>query len=456
MNSVPHFFLLIATLVFPTQSSQAEEGATKTEAFSLEWSQFRGPQASGLNTSQPTPIEWNVDTGKNILWKIPIPGLAHSAPIIWGDRIYVTTAVGPGEAELKVGLYGNIGAAEDQGFHQWRLLAFDRETGNLIFDRLVHEGIPRSLRHTKGTHCNSTPVTNGEYIVAIFGSEGLFCFDKNGSLLWKKDLGEMDAGYFKVPTAQWGFAGSPVIHQEKVVVQCDVQKESFLAVFDLVSGKEIWRTARDDVPTWSTPTVVEFSGQTQILVNGWHHIGAYDFHTGQEIWQLDGGGDIPVPTPILGDGLAYFTSAHGVFRPIRGIRLNATGDITPPDIKDTNEAIAWVHHRRGNYMQTPILIGENLFGCDDRGALTCFDAGTGEIRFSERLPGGGFTASPVSDGRSLYITSETGKVWVVQVGTDYTVLATNELQDNCLATPAIAKGVLYFRTQHSLIAISES
>jgi len=419
------------------------------------WSQFRGHRASGMDTSQPTPTSWNVDTGENIIWKAEIPGLSHSAPIIWNDRIYVTTAIGPGESVLKVGLYGDIGAADDQGPHQWRLMAFNRKTGFPVFDVLGHEGVPRSLRHTKGTHCNSTPATNGEYIVAIFGSEGLYCFDRTGEFVWKKDLGEMDAGYFKMPTAQWGFASSPVIHEDKVIVLCDVQKDSYIAVFDLKTGEEIWRTARSDVPTWSTPNVVEIKGKTQILVNGWHHTGAYDFDSGEEIWKLDGGGDIPVPTPIIGDGLAYFTSAHGVFRPMRAVRFGATGDITPPDIRETNEAIAWVHFRKGNYMQTPILIGDYLYGCDDRGTFTCFDAQTGEIQFSEKLPGGGFTASPVSDGRNIYITSETGKIWVMKAGTEFVEIATNELNDNSLATPAIADGTLYFRTQSALVAIGE-
>ena len=419
------------------------------------WSQFRGHRASGLDTSHAVPITWNVETGDNVLWNTEVPGLSHSAPIIWEDRIYVTTAIGPGESELKVGIYGDIGAADDQGPHQWRLLAFNRKTGSPIFDILGHEGIPTSLRHTKGTHCNSTPATNGEYIVAIFGSEGLFCFDKTGEFVWKKDLGEMDSGYFKMPTAQWGFASSPVIHEGKVIVQCDVQKDSYIAVFDLATGQELWRTARDDVPTWSTPNVVGFSGRTQILVNGWHHTGAYDFASGEEIWKLDGGGDIPVPTPIIGDGLAYFTSAHGVVRPMRAIRLSATGVITPPDIRETNDAIAWVHFRKGNYMQTPILIGDKLYGCDDRGTFTCFDAKTGEIYFSEKLPGGGFTASPVSDGKSIFITSETGKIWVVKAEKEYVELATNELNDNSLATPAIAGGTIYFRTQNKLIAIGE-
>ncbi len=419
------------------------------------WSQFRGHRASGLDTTKPTVVSWNIETGENVLWKTAIPGLAHSAPIIWGDRIFITTAIGPGSADLKVGLYGDIGAADDQGRHEWRLLAIDRKSGSILFNTLAHEGVPRSLRHTKATHCNSTPATDGKYIVAIFGSEGLFCFDEKGSLIWQKDLGEMDAGYFKVPTAQWGFASSPIIHEDKVVVQCDVQKDSFLAVFDLATGEEIWRTSRSDVPTWSTPAVVEVSGRAQILVNGWHHTGAYDFATGEEVWKLDGGGDIPVPTPIIGHGLAYFTSAHGIYRPMRAVRLEAKGDITPPDIRETNESIAWVHFRKGNYMQTPIVVGDNLFGCDDRGTLTCFDAKTGEIHFSERLPGGGFTASLVSDGRKLYVTSEPGRIWVVEAGTEFKELATNELGENCLATPAIANGTLYFRTQHSLFAIGE-
>ena len=439
--------LLPCLLLFLTMSGLAAAGEV--------WPQFRGPAASGLGTGAPTPVKWNVETGENILWKTPIPGLAHSAPIIWKDRIYVTTVVSPEEAELKIGLYGDIRSAEDKGIHEWRLIAVERSTGKVLFNKPGHQAAPRSQRHTKATQCNSTPATNGEYIVAYFGSEGMFCFDMEGELVWKKDLGAMDAGYFEVPTAQWGFASSPVIHQDKVVVQCDVQKDSFLAVFDLATGKEIWRTARKDVPTWSTPTIAEWEGKTQILINGWHHTGGYDFETGKEIWKLKGGGDIPVPTPVVGKGMAYFTSAHGIYRPMRAVRLSAKGDITPPDIKDASEAIAWVHPRRGNYMQTPILIGDRLYACDDRGALTCFDAADGRILYSQRLPGNGFTASPVSDGRHLYVICEYGEIWVVKVGDAYEEVSINEMGDNCLATPAIADGKLYFRTQRSLVAIGD-
>jgi outer membrane protein assembly factor BamB len=276
-----------------------------------------------------------------------------------------------------------------------------------------------------------------------------------GRLLWKKDLGPMDSGYFAVKSAQWGFASSPVIHAGKVVVQCDVQTNSFLAVFDLTTGKELWRMPRRDVPTWSTPTVTQAAGQTQILVNGWHHIGAYDFTTGKEIWKLDGGGDIPVPTPVVANGFGYFTSGHGKFRPMRGIRLGAKGDITPSVVGMTNAAIAWAHARQGTYMQTPIVVGDQLYGCLDNGVLVCFNARDGTIHYSERIGSGGegFTASPVSDGRHLYFASELGNVYVVPTGEKFSVVATNKLGETFMSTPALTAGTLFFRTREQLIAI---
>jgi outer membrane protein assembly factor BamB len=421
------------------------------------WPQFRGPQASGLDRSKALPTTWNVEKNENVAWRTPVAGLSHAAPIIWGDRVYVTTAVGPGQSELRVGLYGDIGAAEDNGPQTWRVLAIEKKTGKILWDKVGHEGVPRVKRHTKATHNNSTPATDGERIVTIFGSEGLFCFDTKGELVWKKDLGPMDSGFFAVKSAQWGFASSPVIHEGRVIVQCDVQTNSFLAAFDVKDGRELWRTPRIDVPTWSTPTVVQTGERTQILVNGWHHTGGYDFATGKEIWKLDGGGDIPVPTPIVGEGLAYFTSAHGRWRPMMAIRLDAEADITPDQFAQVNTGIAWIHPREGSYMQTPILIGENLFGCTDNGVLTCFDAKTGKIHYSQRLATGnqGFTASPVSDGRHIYFSSETGNVFVVRAGTEFATVSTNSLGETCMATPAISDGSLFFRTRGHLVSVRE-
>ena len=231
-------------------------------ATGADWPQFRGPQASGVDDSVAVPTTWNVESGSNVLWKTALPGLAHSAPIIWRDRAYLATAVGPGDAALKVGLYGDIASADDQGVHQWRLLSLEAGSGKIVWNKIGHEGVPKVKRHTKASHCNSTPATDGKRIVAIFGSEGLFCFDLQGELLWKKDLGPMDSGYFDVPSAQWGFASSPVLHDNKVVVLCDVQTNSFVAVFDAKDGRELWRTERKDVPTWGTPTIASVGGQS--------------------------------------------------------------------------------------------------------------------------------------------------------------------------------------------------
>jgi outer membrane protein assembly factor BamB len=426
-----------------------------SSASAQHWPQYRGPQASGVDTSVALPTKWNVESGENIRWQTPIPGLAHASPIVWGNRVYVATAVQAGKSELKVGLYGDIASVNEKESNQWRLLALDKATGKVIWNTLAHESVPKVARHTKATHCNSTPATDGRRIVAIFGSEGLFCFDTDGRLLWKKDLGPMDSGYFVSPSAQWGFASSPVIHDGKVIVLCDVQKESFIAVFDLSDGRELWRRARADVPTWSTPTVVTAAGRTQIAVNGWRHTGGYDLATGQELWKLDGGGDIPVPTPVAAGELIYFTSAHGRMRPMRAIRADATGDITPVDSSGASPAIAWNHDRRGNYMQTPILVDGRIYGCADIGLLTCFDAKTGDVRYSERLSktSEGYTASPVSDGRHLYFVSELGNVFVVPATGTFSVAATNALGETCLATPAISEGSLFFRTRGNVVAV---
>jgi len=265
----------------------------------------------------------------------------------------------------------------------------------------------------------------------------------------------MDAGPYNLPKEQWGFGSSPVIHTGVVIVQCDVLSGQFLAAFDLEDGRERWRSARQEVATWSTPAIVTTGDRTQVIVNGWRTIGAYDFQTGTEIWRLSGGGDAPVPTPVLAHGLVYLTSAHGTFRPMRAIRLTANGDITPPEIGMNNAAIAWVHPRQGNYLQTPIVAGELLFGCTDYGLVTCFDAKTGAIHYGERLKSGGqgFTASPVAADAKIYFTSELGDVYVLRMHQKFHLLAINRMGETCMATPAISGGQLFFRTREHLVAV---
>jgi len=430
--------------------------AASASASDARWPIFRGPGSSGVAESEVTPVRWDVTTGAGVLWMRELPGLAHSSPVIWGDALYVTTAVSEaGAAELKVGLYGDIGAAQDDGVQRWLVYRIDRRTGEIVWERVAHEGVPRQHRHTKSTHASSTPATDGERVVAFFGSEGLYCYDADGDLVWKKDLGVLRAAFFRVPEAEWGFGSSPVIDDGVVYLQVDVIDGGFVAAFDLADGRELWRTPREDVPTWSTPAILEVDGRKLVVVNGWKHIGAYDARTGAEVWRLSGGGDIPVPTPVAAGGLVFVTNAHGDQAPIYAIRPGARGDISLAEGATASDAVAWSIPRGGAYMQTPLVTGGILYNCRDNGALTAYRSGTGEVLYQERLGGGGtgFTASPVAAAGKLYFTSEDGDVHVVRAGESFELLSVNPLGEVAMATPAIAEGVLYFRTRSRLVAV---
>jgi len=422
----------------------------------VDWPQFRGINASGISEGHATPAAWNVGSGERIAWRTPVPGLGLSSPIVWGDLVCVTTSIsGRKDAGLKVGLYGNIAPVEDDTEHEWRIYCLDKKSGAIRWQQAVHRGVPKVKRHTKSTHANSTLATDGERLVAFFGSEGLYAYDLQGKLLWKKDLGVLDAGYFMAPEAQWETGSSPVIHDNVVVIQADVQKDSFLAAFDARTGKELWRTPRADVPTWGTPTVHTVDGQTQVIVNGWRHIGAYDVRTGKEIWKLRGLGDIPVPTPVVHDGLVYLTSAHGPGAPVYAVRETASGDISLPDGASSSEAVAWSHTRDGGYMCTPLVYRGLVYIVKYNGVLSVFDAKTGERKVQERLLGGtsAFTSSPVAADGKVYVASEDGNVIVLKAGPAHELLAENDMGESVLATPAISEGVLLYRTQGHVIAI---
>ncbi len=426
-------------------------------ASGANWPQFRGPSASGVAAAGSPPVEWNGESGKNILWKTEIPGLGHSSPVVWGDRIFLTSAVpAAGEPVLKLGLYGAIQPVEGEGEQRFYVYCLDRKSGKILWQRAAAAGQPRIKRHPKSTHANPTPATDGQHLVAFFGSEGLLAFDLNGRPLWQKDFGILDAGYFNVPGAQWGFASSPVIHEGAVLVQADVQKDSFLGAFDVATGKQLWRTPRTDVPTFGTPAVAPYTAggaaRLQVVVNGWKHIGGYDRKTGQELWKLQGGGDIPVPTPVFLDGLIVITNAHGSGRPIYAIRADAAGDITV-----SRAGMAWSADRAGNYMQTPLLHDGLGYFCFDNGVLTVYFLADGERLYQQRLGDGktGFSSSPVAAAGRLYITSEEGDTYVVALGREYKPLARNPLGETVMATPAIAGDVLYIRGRKHLFAAGQ-
>jgi outer membrane protein assembly factor BamB len=275
-----------------------------------------------------------------------------------------------------------------------------------------------------------------------------------GNQIWEKDLGVLDSGFFRAPEAQWEFASSPVIQDGFVIIQADVQKDSFIASFDVKTGAERWRTPRSDVPTWSTPTIHEVNGRKQILVNGWHHTGAYDFDTGKEIWKLDGGGDIPVPRPVVGHGLVFITNAHGGPAPVYAIRETATGDISLEPGQTSNEHVAWSVRPGGAYMITPVLYQGLLYVSSNNGVFRVYEAEAGELVYQQRLGEGiGFTASLVAADGKVYFTSEDGDVFVVKAGREFELVARNPIGEIGMATPAISEGVLYFRTDKSVIAI---
>jgi outer membrane protein assembly factor BamB len=413
------------------------------------WPQFRGPRASGIAEGPATPVEWNVATGRSVLFRVPVEGLGHSSPVVWGDQVFVTTAVSRGgEARLRVGLYGDIAPVEGEGAQSFRVLSFDKRTGKLLWDRTAHEGIPRIQRHPKSTHANPTPATDGKRLLAFFGSEGLYSYDLSGNLLWKRDFGVLKAGFWEAPDAQWGFASSPVIHDGKVILQADVLEGSFLEVLAVEDGRTLWKVSRADVPTWSTPNVYRGPPGDAVVVNGWKHIGAYDLATGREIWKLKGGGDIPVPTPVMGSGLIFITNAHGPGSPIYAVPESAEGDLS-------TEELAWSIETGGAYMQTPLVHEEILYSCRDNGTLSAFEAKTGKLLYRERLGKGetGFSASPVAAGDKLYFTSEEGDVYVVRAGSKLDIAAVNSLGEVTMATPAISEGILFFRTRSHLVAV---
>jgi outer membrane protein assembly factor BamB len=422
----------------------------------VDWPQFRGIGATGVSEGRPMPAVWNVPAGTNVLWKTAIPGLGLSSPVVWGDVLCVTSAIsGKADATLRPGLYGDIQSIPDDTSHEWRVYCLDKKSGKIAWQQTANAGVPRIKRHMKSTHANSTLATDGQHLVAFFGSEGLYAYDLKGKLLWKKDLGVLDAGFYMVPDAQWETGSSPVIHDGIVVVQADVQKGSFLAAFDVRDGKELWRDARADVPTWGTPTIHQVNGQPQVIVNGMRHAGAYDLKTGKEIWKLTGGGDIPVPTPVVSDGLIYITNAHGAMSPVYAIRDTASGDISLSSDASSNAGVAWSYPRDGGYMCTPLVYRGLVYIVKFNGVINVYDARTGEKKFQERFAGGtsAFTASPVAGDGKVYFANEDGQVFVLKGSPTYELLSTNDMGSAVLATPAISEGRLLFRTEKELIAI---
>jgi outer membrane protein assembly factor BamB len=420
------------------------------------WPSFRGPAAAGVADGQQLPDEWNPATGANILWRTPIAGLAHSSPIVWGDLVFVTSAISSkANATFKPGLYGDGDASDDRSPHRWVLSAIDKRSGKIRWERVAAEGEPLNKRHIKSTYASASPATDGRVVVAWFGSQGLYAYDFDGTLRWKVDLGRVDMGAYDIPSYEWGPASSPIIWNGLVIVQCDTQADSFLLALDAETGETRWQTPREELPSWGTPTVVATAAGPELVTNASNYIRGYDPKTGRELWRLGGSSKLTAPTPIFSDGLHIVASGRAPERPVFAVRPGARGDLTLPKGEDHSTQVAWSKAGRGSYMPTPLAYRGILYVLANNGVFDAYDLATGKEIYRQRLPlvGSGFSASPVAADGRIYLSNEDGEMLVVEAGPAFRVMATNAMGEPLMATPALSEGVMYVRALSTLFAI---
>lgn len=423
------------------------------------WPQFRGAGAAGVAEGKPAPVKWDGEKVVGVRWKTPIPGLAHSSPVVWGNTVFVTTAISSAaKDETRYGLYGDVEPVKDDPSHTWKLYAVDKATGKILWERVAHEGLPKVKRHPKSTHADSTPATDGRTVVALFGSNGLFAYDMKGKLLWKQDLGVLDSGWFYDPDYQWEHGSSPVIYKNLVIVQADIQKNSFIAAYDLKTGKPVWKTPREEIPSWGTPTVYEGKTRAELITVGTKAVRGYDPLTGKELWRLGPMPEVTTPTPFAAHGLIFVTAGYRPIQPIYAIRPGANGDITLKEGKDSSDFIAWSKTRGGPYMPTPVVYGDLLYTCSNNGVVVAYEATTGKQVYQQRIAdkGGAFTASPVASDGKIYLSSEDGEIFVFKAGPKHELLSVNPMGEPLMATPAISDGMLIVRGVKHLFGVAES
>jgi outer membrane protein assembly factor BamB len=420
------------------------------------WPSFRGLAATGVADGQQLPNDWNPATGANILWRLAIPGLAHASPIVWGDTLFVTSAISSRpDATFKPGLYGNGDASEDRSAHRWMLYAIDKRTGRIRWERLAVQAEPGNKRHIKSTYASSSPATDGRIVVAWFGSQGIHAYDFDGGLRWSVDLGRVNMGAYDDPSYEWGPASSPVIWNGLVIVQCDTQADSFLLALNAETGDTVWTTNRQELPSWGTPTIVNTSAGPELITNASNFVRAYEPRTGRELWRLGGSSKITAPTPIFANGLHIVASGRAPERPVFAVRPGARGDLTLAPGATESKSIAWSKTGRGSYMPTPLAYRGLLYVLDNNGVFDAYDVTTGKEVYRQRLPlvGSGYSASPVAADGKIYLSNEDGEMLVIAAGTTFAHLGTNSIGESLMATPALSQGVMYVRGERTLFAV---
>jgi outer membrane protein assembly factor BamB len=437
---------LLCSLILPS---------AKGIANSAHWPEWRGPFLNGMAATD-APTAWS-DT-KNIKWKTAIPGRGHSTPIIWGDKIFLTTATPtgknapPAQAEeqnaqapnRRGGPGGGAGANIE---HRFEVICVDRKTGKVAWQKTARVATPHEGYHrTYGSFASNSPVTDGRYLYASFGSRGVYCFDMNGKLIWEKDLGVQMR-----MRLQFGEGAAPVLDRDKIILTFDHEAGSFIVALDKRTGKELWRAARTEISSWSTPLIIEHAGRRQVVVSATGKVRSYDAQTGKVIWECAGLGSNVIPAPVYHNGVVYVMSGHRDPK-MMAIKLGREGDLTGTD------SILWTHTRGMPYTASPVLFEGKLYVVTDSGQVSCFNIADGTPYFHQvRLPRPyNFKASPVGAKGKLYLASEEGDIIILKMGEKLEVLATNTLEDQTfIASPVIVEGELFLRSQNNLYCISE-
>ena len=427
-------------LLTPAVAADPDDGGD-TQRY---WPQWRGPLGTGVAPDADPPVEWSEN--KNIRWKIPLPGSGHSTPIVWGDHVFITTAVPYGDAmeprhTTAPGAHDNVPITHH---HRFVVIAVNRRDGKIAWRKTVHEELPHQGYHYTGGLASSSPVTDGEQLFASFGSPGLYCLDLDGKLLWEKKLGEMQIKHGH------GEGSSPVLHGDTLVVNWDHEGQSFVIAFDKRTGKRRWKIRRQEVTSWATPIVVEHAGKPQVIVSGTSRVRGYDLATGNVIWECGGLSQNIVASPVAADGMVYAASSYDK-RAMLAIRLDgARGDITGTD------QVVWARTRGTPYVPSPLLYGDSLYFLGHyQGVLSHVNARTGKERYgSFRLVGiRNVYASPVGAADRVYITDRSGTTLVIHHGNSPRVLARNRLSDSFSASAAIVGDELYLRGRQYLYCI---
>ncbi|MCG8650833.1 MAG: PQQ-binding-like beta-propeller repeat protein [Pirellulales bacterium] len=420
------------------------------------WPQFRGPGARGVVAGDTNlPDKWSAT--ENIAWKTDLPGRGWSSPVVWGERVFLTTVINLGESEPpKKGLYfGGDRPVPPTSEHQWIVMCLDLKTGNKIWEKKVHTGQPKTSIHIKSSFASETPVTDGQHLYVLFGGVGIYCFDFDGELVWSKPIPPRKTRF------GWGSAASPVLHQDRIYLVNDNEEESTLTAVDKKTGQQIWQVKRDEKSNWSTPYVWENGQRTEIVTPGTGKVRSYDLN-GNELWSLSGMSSITIATPYQCDGLLYVSSGYvgDQSRPLYAIRPGADGDISLQDDETSNPFIAWCQPRAAPYNPSTVIHDETVYVLLDFGFLAAYDAASGEEVFSKkRIPKGrAFTSSPWVYNGKLFCLNEDGTTFVFRAGRQFELLGTNELAEDemAMATPAIVGDRLLIRTAARIYCVRKS